>query len=99
MPIKITHKMEAEVPTPSGSGRLNRDLVDLKAEMLHLPSGMVLEIEAGNGTSVRSTKMLVTKAANQLGSKWKHWSIGTTVYAKPAEPIRRRGRRPKIDPR
>ena len=95
MPLKITHRKEGEVPTPSGSGKVNPDLVNLKNEMSRLASGMVLEIEAGSEKAVRGTKMLITKASNQLGARWKHWNVGTTVFARPAEAIKRRGRRPK----
>ena len=95
MPLKITHKKEDDVPTPFGSGMINQDLDILKREMSKLGSGMVLEIEADGEKRVRGTKILVTKAANQLGSKWKHWNVGTTVFAKPLESARRRGRPPK----
>ena len=97
MPLRITHRKEDEVPTPSSSGKINEDLVAIKSEMARLASGMVLEIEAGSEKAVRGTKLLVTKASNQLGSQWRHWNVGTKVFAKPAEAIRRRGRRKKIE--
>jgi hypothetical protein len=97
MPIKITHRSENDVPTPSSSGRINEDLVHIKNEMSRLASGMVLEIEAGSEKAIRSTKMLVTKAANQLGTPWRHWNVGTKVFAKPADALRRRGRRRKSE--
>ena len=95
MPLKITQRKEDEVPTPGGSGRTNEDLLALKNEMSRLSSGMVLEIETGGEQSVRGTKMLITKAASQLGNRWTHWSAGSTVFAKPAEAVKRRARRPK----
>ena len=95
MPMRISHKKAEEVPTPGGSGRINEDLVALKNEMQKLASGMVLEIETGSEKAVRSAKMLITRASNQLGSRWQHWSVGTKVFARPAEAIRRRGRRRK----
>jgi hypothetical protein len=97
MPLKITHRKQDDVPTPSGSGRVNQDLVTLKNEMSKLASGMVLEIDTGSEKAVRGTKMLITKASNQLGSRWKHWSVGSTVFARPMEAVRRRGRRPKSE--
>ena len=91
MPLKITHRKEDEVPTAGGPGRGNDDLQALKNEM----SGMVLQIDADSEKAVRGTKMLITKAANQLGNRWTHWNVGSTVFAKPAEAVKRRGRRPK----
>jgi hypothetical protein len=95
MPLKITHRKDNEVPTPGGSGMVNPDLLTLKNEMSKLATGMVLEIETGSEQAVRSTKMLVTKAANQIGAPWKHWNVGSTVFAMPKAAVRRRGRRPK----
>ena len=94
MPLKITQRRQEEVPMPSASGKVNPDLLTLKNEMSKLASGMVLEIETGNERAVRGTKMLITKAANQLGKRWKHWNVGSTVFARPSEEIRR-GRKPK----
>ena len=54
-------------------------------------TGMVLAIETGDAKAVRGTKLLISKASNQLGTKWQHWHFGKTVFAKPAEAIRRRG--------
>ncbi len=93
MPLNITHRKEDEVPSPGSSGKVNQDLMALKAEMSKLASGMVLEIEAGSEKAVRGTKMLVTKASNQLGTRWRHWSVGTKVFARPMEAVRRRGRK------
>ena len=95
MPLRITHRKQEEVPTPSSSGKINEDIEAIKAEMAKLASGMVLEIEAGSEKAIRGTKLLVTKAGNQLGTKWRHWNVGTKVFAKPLEAVRRRGRRPK----
>ena len=97
MPLKITHRKEDEVPTPSGTAKDNQDLAALKNEMSRLGSGMVLEIETGSEKAVRGTKMLITKAANQLGNPWRHWSVGSTVFARPLETVKRRGRRPKTE--
>ena len=90
MPLKFTQRKAAEVPMPTASGKINQDLLDLKNEMSKLAAGMVLEIDTGHEGSVRGTKMLVTKAANQLGTPWKHWSVGSTVFAQPKEAVRRR---------
>jgi len=95
MPLKFTQRKPEEVPTPSASGKVNQDLLNLKNEMSRLAAGMVLEIETGSERAVRGTKMLVTKAANQLGSRWRHWNVGSTVFARPMEAVRRRGRKPK----
>jgi spore cortex formation protein SpoVR/YcgB (stage V sporulation) len=93
MPLKITHRKEDEVPTPSAMGRVNEDLETIKSEMRKLAPGMVLEIDVGTQKAVRGTKMLVTRASAQLGSRWQHWHFGTVVFAKPAGEIRRRGKR------
>jgi TusA-related sulfurtransferase len=97
MPLKFTHRSENEVPTPSSSGKVNQDLMALKDEMQKLGSGMVLEIETGSEQAVRGTKMLITRAANQIGKEWQHWSVGSKVFAKPKEMLARRGRPKKTD--
>ena len=94
MPLKFAQRKQQDVPTPSAAGKVNYELVSLKNEMSKLSAGMVLEIDAGSEKSVRGTKMLVTKAANQLGTPWQHWSVGSTVFAKPKVGPRRRGRKP-----
>jgi spore cortex formation protein SpoVR/YcgB (stage V sporulation) len=93
MPLNITHRKEDEVPTPSAMGRVNEDLETIKSEMRKLAPGMVLEMDPGNEKAVRGTKMLVTRASTQLGSRWQHWHVGTVVFAKPAGETRKRGRR------
>ena len=95
MPLKFTQRRQQDVPIPSAAGKVNYELVSLRNEMSKLSSGMVLEIDAGSEKSVRGTKVLVTKAANQLGTPWQHWSVGSIVFAKPKGAVRRRGRRPR----
>ena len=95
MPLKITAKPEAEVPSSGRSGKVNEDLIALKDAMKKLGSDMVLEIETGSEKAVRGAKVLVTKAAKELGTRWRHWSVGSKVFAKPAEEVRRRMRRSK----
>jgi hypothetical protein len=90
VPLRFSQRKPEEVPTPSASGKVNQDLLNLKNEMSKLAAGMVLEIETGSEKAVRGTKTLVTKAAKQLGTPWKHWSVGTTVFARPVEAVRRR---------
>ncbi len=97
MPIRITHRKQEEVPTPSSTGKVNADIEAIKAEMAKLASGMALEIEVGSEKAVRGTKMLVTKAGNQLGAQWRHWHVGTKVFAKPMDAIKRRRRKPKAN--
>lgn len=83
MPLKITHRKASEVPAPGASGKVNQALADLMDEMGKLATGMVLEIETGDETSIRATKMLITRAANQMGTPYSHWHSGTKVYAQP----------------
>ncbi len=97
MPLKFTHRKQEEVPSPSSSGKVNQDLVALKDEMQKLPAGMVLEIQTEGEKAVRGTKMLITRAANQMGKDWQHWSVGSRVFAKPKEMLARRGRPKKTD--
>ncbi|MGE4057107.1 MAG: hypothetical protein AB7F99_20160 [Vicinamibacterales bacterium] len=98
MTLKITHRNGADVPSPNAQGVVNENLQAVRAEMSKLAPGMVLEIEAGSPTAVRSTKMLVSRAAKQLNTEWQHWNNGTTVYAKPrAGTKRRRGHPPATD--
>ena len=97
VPLQITQRSEDEVPEAQGGGRANEDLNALKREMSKVTFGIVLEIETGSEKAVRGTKMLVTKAAKELGSEWRHWSQGTKVFAKPAGTTRRRGRPRKTE--
>jgi hypothetical protein len=93
MPLKITHRKEEEVPRPTSAGRINENLEAIKAEMLKLGQGMVLEIETGSERAIRGTKALITRASKELGAKWRHWSQGTKVFARPVERVPRRRRR------
>jgi hypothetical protein len=93
MPLKITQRKEAEVPRPTAAGRINESLEAIKAEMLKIGQGMVLEIETGSERAVRGTKALITRASKDIGAKWRHWSQGTKVFARPAEGAARRRRR------
>ena len=95
MPLKITHRNEDDVPRSSAAGRVQEDLEALKTEMRKLNTGMVLQIETDGSKAVRSAKMLVSRAAKQLDTRWQHWNVGTTVFAKPAETVRRRAGRPR----
>jgi hypothetical protein len=97
MHLKFSQKKEDEVPQPGASGKINQDLLTIRDQMAKLASGMVLEIETEGEKAVRGTKMLVTRAANQLGTRWQHWNVGSKVFAKPADAIRRRGRRKKTE--
>ncbi len=93
MALKINVRKESEVPQPASAGRVNEDLEALKAKMGTLPEGMVLEVEVDKGRSVRSAKVLITRAAKEAGSNWKHWHLGNKVFAQPAARRRRRKRR------
>ncbi len=96
MPLKIRQVPESEVPKPGRTGKNNDDLVAVRREMQNLAADMVLEIEAGSEKAVRGAKTLVTRAAKELGARWQHWNVGSKVFAKPAEPVRRRrGRKPR----
>src|SRR5438046_3776269 len=97
MPLRFSQKKEEDVPRPGSSGKVNLDLLAIRDQMTKLASGMVLEIETEGEKAVRGTKMLVTRAANQLGTRWHHWNVGSKVFAKPADAIRRRGRRKKTE--
>lgn len=94
MPIRIRHVKEAEAPKPAGQ-KVNKELVAVKDEMLKLSKGMVLEIEAGSEKAVRGTKMLVTRAAKELGTRWRHWHVGSKVFAKPVQPRKGVASQPK----
>ena len=97
MPLKITQRKQEDVPMPNAAGKINEDLLAIRGEMSKMASGMVLEIEAGSEKAIRGTKMLITKAANQLGMQWRHWNVGTKVFARPVEAARRRGRPRKAE--
>src|SRR5438093_13696522 len=92
MPLQVRHVSEKEAPTPNARGSTNEDVHQLKSEMTRLTSGAVLEIEAGSERAVRGVKTLVTRASKELGKRWRHWHVGTKVFAKPQPEQRRRGR-------
>src|SRR2546426_12591119 len=92
MPLQVRHISEKEAPKPNSKGGTNEDVLQLKSEMRRLASGAVLEIEVGSERAVRSIKTLVTRASNELGNRWRHWHVGTRVFAKPQGEKRRRGR-------
>ena len=71
----------------------SQDLIYLKNEMSKLGGDMVLEIETGNEKAVRSTKVLITKAAKELDTRWRHWHVGSKVFARPIDGINARKRR------
>ena len=85
MPLKIRHIKQEEAPKPSSTGKANKELFAVKTEMLKLSKGMVLEIETGSEKAVRGAKTLVTRASKELGTKWRHWHVGTKVFAKPVQ--------------
>ncbi len=93
MPLKITQRPESEVPKPRKTGKVNQDLLAVRNEMQKLAAGTILEIETGSEKAVRGAKTLVTRAAKDLGSRWQHWHVGSKVFARPVEAVRRRGRR------
>jgi hypothetical protein len=97
MPLKFTQRNAEEVPSAGSNGKINQDLVAIKNEMAKLGSGMVLEIDTGSEKAVRGTKMLITKASKELGTQWKHWHSGTSVYAQPVDAAKRRGRPRKTE--
>jgi hypothetical protein len=89
MPLRIRHVKREEAPKPSSTGKANTDLFAVKSEMLKLGKGMVLEIETGSAKAVRGTKTLVTRASNELGTKWQHWHVGTKVFARPIATLKK----------
>ena len=95
MPLRVRHVSEKDAPKPNARGGINEDVHQLKSEMMRLASGSVLEIEAGSEQAVRGIKTLVTRASNELGSRWRHWHVGSKVFAKPGAATRRRRGRPK----
>lgn len=94
MPLRITHRKAEDVPiggAAAGSAEFNQ----IKAELMKLQPGMVLEVDAGSQKALRGTKAMLTRAGHQIGRPVQHWAQGTIVYARAAEPVRRRGRPPK----
>src|SRR5438445_12599371 len=95
MPLQIRHVSEREAPRPTARGAVNEDVEQVKSEMMKLGRGAVLEIEAGSERGVRGVKTLVTRASNQLGNRWRHWHVGSKVFAKPDGQARRGPGRPR----
>lgn len=89
MPLRIRHVKQEEAPRPSSTGKANKDLFAVKSEMLKLGKGMVLEIETGSEKGVRGAKTLVTRASKEVGAKWQHWHVGTKVFARPMETLKK----------
>ena len=95
MPLQIRHVSEREAPRPTSTGRVNEDAQQIKSEMMKLGRGAVLEIEAGSERGVRGIKTLITRASNDLGNRWRHWHVGSKVFAKPDGRARRGPGRPR----
>ncbi len=92
MPIKITQRKAEDVPQPQrGRGRVSHALDQVMRELTRLAPGMVLVIETEDQRDIRTTKLLITRAANQLGMPVRHWHSGNEVFASPraAAPTRR----------
>lgn len=97
MPLQFTHKKAEEVPAPRPPGKVSQALAALIREMTKLAPDMVLEIETGDEKAIRATRMLVTRAGNELGTPLRHWQVGTKVYAKPTDVITERGRKQRSE--
>lgn len=97
MPLKIIHRNAEEVPSPGKSGKTNEDAQAIQSEMAKLQPGMVLEIETGSEKAVRGTKVLISRAAKQMDAHWQHWHVGSTVFARPVEEVKKRAGRAKKD--
>ncbi len=88
MSLRMRHVKEQEAPKPPSTGKTGMELIAIKDEMLKLGKGMVLEIEVGSEKAVRGTKTLVTRASKELGTRWRHWHVGTKVFAKPIQRLK-----------
>ncbi len=92
MQYRITARREDEVPMHDRKAGRNEDLAEVKKAMKKASTGMVLEIRPEGGTTARGVKMMISRAAKELGMKWHHWSVGDVVYAQ-RERAQRGGRR------
>ncbi len=82
--MKITQRKEEDVPpAPAKNRRVNRALEEIMDELTRIEPGMVMVIEAEDEKAIRATKLLVTRAGNELGIPLRHWHTGTEVFAKP----------------
>lgn len=99
MPLKIAQRKLEEIPVPTRAGKVNPELEQLKEQMRTLTPGSALEVDLEGEKDARRVKALITRAARELGARWRHWSLGSKVYAVPesGERPRRRGkgRRPR----
>jgi TusA-related sulfurtransferase len=80
--MKIIQRLEHEVAFPKGSAGASEELVRIRAELLHLVPGMVLEFETGDPAAVRGTKSMLTRAGKQVGVTTVQWHQGTRVFVK-----------------
>jgi hypothetical protein len=76
---------------------VSQSLAALIGELNRLAPDMVLEIETGDEKAIRATRLLITRAGNELGTPLRHWQVGTKVYAKPADVITERGRKQRTE--
>jgi len=93
VPLQFSHKKAHEVPQPGPASRVTEAVSAIMREMARVAPDMVLEIETGDEKTIRATKMLVTRAGNELGTPWRQWHVGTKVYAKPMEATKLRRER------
>ena len=88
MPLQLSQRRVEDAPSPSAAGKVNPDLGTLIYEMKLLAPGMVLEIETEGGKSVRSTKVLISKAAKVLGTtlaSLERWNNGVCPACGPKQ--------------
>ncbi len=96
MALKITHRKAEDVPPPQrGRGQMNKALDQIMRELTKLAPGMVLVIQTEDQRDIRTTKLLITRAANQLGIPVRHWHSGNEVFAGPV--TKARSRRPRSE--
>ena len=97
MALQFSHKKAGEVPQPRQRGKVSDAVAAVMRELERVAQDMVLEIETGDEKAIRATKLMISRAGEELGTPVRHWHKGTKVYARPVDPITERGRKQRSE--
>ena len=97
MALQFTLKKADEVPQPRRRSKVSETVAALMRELERVAPDMVLEIETGDKKNIRATKLMISRAGEELSTPVRHWHQGTIVYARPVDLITERGRKQRSE--
>ncbi len=73
MALQFSHKKAGEVPQPRQRGKVSDAVAAVMRELERVSHDMVLEIETGDEKAIRATKLMISRAGEELGTPVRHW--------------------------